>query len=123
MRTLEGLADVEAAIGEHLGHSGWHEVTQEQIDLFADATVSLVPRLLWEVVEVRGVAMQVNYGCNKVRFPAPVTSGSLVRGGAEVVSVERTANGAMVVMRATVERQGADKPVCVAELVTLMVEG
>lgn len=150
MRAFTGLADLESAVGEHLGHSGWQAVTQERIDGFADATgdhqwihtdpalalqgpfgttiahgflsLSLLPSMLWEILEVQGLAMQVNYGCNSVRFPAPVPSGSMVRAGAELVSIDRGPAGARVVIRATVERQGGAKPVCVAELVTLMAE-
>lgn len=150
MRTFTGLAELESAVGEHLGYSAWQEVDQARIDLFADATgdhqwihtdveraaegpfgttiahgflsLSLLPSMLWQIIEVRGLAMQVNYGCDKVRFPGPVPSGSLVRAGAELVSVERGPQGARVVVRATVERQGGNKPVCVADLVTLMAE-
>lgn len=150
MRTFSGLAELESAVGEHLGHSAWQEVSQETIDRFADATgdhqwihtdpvraqdgpfgttiahgflsLSLLPSMLWQIIEVHGLAMQVNYGCNSVRFPAPLPSGSLVRASAELVSVERGPSGARVVMRVTVEREGEAKPVCVAELVTLMAE-
>jgi acyl dehydratase len=150
MRTFTGIADLESAVGEHLGSSAWQVVDQATIDRFAEATgdhqwihtdperakdgpfgttiahgflsLSLLPSILWQILEVQGLAMQVNYGCNSVRFPAPLPAGSLVRGGAELLSVDRGPQGARVVIRATVERQGEAKPVCVAEMVTLMAE-
>jgi acyl dehydratase len=149
MRVFDGLASLAAAAGEHLGHSAWHEVTQEQIDLFAQATgdhqwihvdparaaagpfrttiahgfltLSLVPMLAREVYEVRGLAMGVNYGCNKVRFPAPVPVGSRVRAGVELVTVTPASLGVQVTTRVTVEIDGSDKPACVAETVAVMV--
>ena len=109
MRIFSGIDEVQAAVGTHLGHSEWHEVTQEQVNLFADATgddqwihldreraaqgpfgttiahgfltLSLLPMLAAEVYAIEDVRMGVNYGCNKVRFPAPVPVGSKVRAG------------------------------------------
>ena len=110
-----------AAAGTHLGHSDWHEITQEQVNLFADATgdhqwihvdpqraaqgpfgttiahgyltLSLVPLFVSEVYTVEGVRMAVNYGCNKVRFPAPVPVGSRLRAGVSLDSVTPGADG------------------------------
>jgi acyl dehydratase len=65
--------------------------------------------------------MGINYGSNKVRYSAPVPVGSKVRGGVELIDLTQRPNGAMAVMRVTVERHGADKPVCVAEVVSLLV--
>lgn len=149
MRVFTDLDDLAAAAGQSLGVSDWHEITQEQIDLFADATgdhqwihvdpqrakdgpfgttiahgfltLSLVPKLAWEVYSVDNLAMGVNYGCNKVRFPAPVPVGSRVRGEVELVSVTPASMGVQVTTRVTVAIEGSDKPGCVAETVAIMV--
>jgi len=137
---LPGLA------GKHLGYSGWREITQQQVNLFADATgdhqwihvdverakagpfggpiahgyltLSLAPALLLdEILQVDGVAQVVNYGLNKVRFPAPVPVGSRVRLGAECAAVEEVRGGGyQLTLALTFEREGEAKPVCVAEI-------
>lgn len=150
MRVFEGIAEFEGAVGEHLGVSEWHTVTQEQIDLFADATgdhqwihvdphkaakgpfgstvahgyltVSLIPRLATEIFDVRGLRMAVNYGSNKVRFPSPVPADSRIRASAELMAVTRGASGAQATVRVTVERDGGDKPACVAEVVSVLFD-
>ncbi|MGN6243061.1 MAG: MaoC family dehydratase [Motilibacteraceae bacterium] len=150
MRTFNGLDELEKAVGTHLGYSDWHEVTQEQIDLFADATgdhqwihvdperaksgpfgstiahgyltLSLVPKLVWQVYSVEGLKMGVNYGSNKVRFPSPVPVGSRLRAGVELVSLDRGPQGAQATTRVTIEREGGDKPACVAEILSVLVE-
>ncbi|MDG3014650.1 MaoC family dehydratase [Speluncibacter jeojiensis] len=149
MRVFKGIDEIEAAVGEQLGHSEWLEITQERIDRFADATddhqwihvdperaadgpygatiahgyltLSLLPKLGAEVLRVEGVKMAINYGANKLRFPQPVTVGSRIRVGAEIVSVERTSKGAQVIVRNVIEIEGQDKPACVAETVRLLV--
>lgn len=149
MRTFNGLNELSAAVGEHLGSSDWHEITQQQIDQFADATgdhqwihvdpdrakdgpfgttvahgyltLSLVPMLMWQVYTVDNLALAVNYGCNKVRFPAPVPVGSRVRAEVELLSVTPSSLGSQVVTRVTVALEGSDKPACVAETVAVMV--
>lgn len=149
MRTFHGIGELEKAVGEHLGHSDWHTVTQEQVDRFAEATgdrqwihidperavrgpfgstiahgyltLSLVPMLAWEVYTVQGVSMGVNYGANKVRFPSPVPVGSRVRGGVELLSLVEGPAGHQLVARVTVEREGDDKPACVVETVSVLV--
>ena len=131
--------------GAEFGPSSWIDVPQEKIDAFAEATgdhqwihvdperaaagpfgttighgyltLSLLPAMSYEVVPHQDGGMAVNYGLNRVRFPAPVPSGSRVRGTFRVVSVEEADWGFQVTMTATVEREGGDKPVCVAELV------
>jgi acyl dehydratase len=146
MRVFESLDALRAAVGEHSGYSDWHVVTQEQINAFADATgdhqwihidpekaakgpfgttiahgyltLSLIPMLASEVSRVEGVQMGVNYGCNKVRFPAPLPSGSKVRAGIQVKSVEDVPGGVQLVSEVTIEREGGDKPCCVAEIVS-----
>jgi acyl dehydratase len=139
------FADLKNHIGEHLGYSPYHHVTQDQVNRFADATgdhqwihidverakagpfgapiahgyltLSLSPVLLAQVLQVEGVAMGVNYGTNKVRFPSPVPVGSNVRLGAKLLGVEDVAGGLQVTIEATFEVEGASKPSCVAELV------
>src|ERR1700712_2708324 len=121
-RIVKGVQGLKDLVGEHIGYSDWHEVTQDQVNLFADATgdhqwihidperakagpfggpiahgyltLSLAPALLPEVIQVSGISMGVNYGCNKVRFPSPVPVGSKVRAGAQLVSVEDVSGGA-----------------------------
>jgi acyl dehydratase len=138
---IDGLRDL---VGQHLGYSDYVEVTQEQVNLFAEATgdhqwihvdverarkespfggpiahgyltLSMGPRLVPQVVRVEGVRMAVNYGCDKVRFPAPVPVGAKVRVGVELVEVSDVTGGVQVKMRFTFETEGADKPSCVAE--------
>ncbi len=140
------IEEMKASLGAHLGYSDWHEVTQEQVNRFADATgdhqwihvdperaarespfggpiahgyltLSLAPVLLGEVYGVSGVAMGVNYGCNRVRFPAPVPVGSRLRLGATLQSVEEIPGGAQVVLVLSFEVEGQAKPSCVAETV------
>jgi acyl dehydratase len=131
--------------GAEFGPSSWIGVPQEKIDAFAEATgdhqwihvdperaaagpfgttighgyltLSLLPAMSYEVVPRQEGGMAVNYGLNRVRFPAPVPSGSRVRGMFRVASVEEADWGFQATMTATVEREGGDKPVCVAELV------
>ncbi len=131
--------------GSEFGPSSWIEVGQDRIDAFADATgddqwihvdpdraaagpfgttighgyltLSLLPLMSSEVVPREGGGMAVNYGLNRVRFPAPVPSGSRVRGRFRVDAVEEADWGYQATMTATIEREGGDKPVCVAELV------
>ncbi|MEU1204576.1 MaoC family dehydratase [Nocardia sp. NPDC005825] len=149
MQVFQGLPELEKAVGTHLGYSDWHTVTQQQIDLFADATgdhqwihvdaeraaagpfgatvahgfltLSLLPMLTDSVYTVEGLSMGINYGANKVRFPAPVPVGSRVRAGVELVSLTPTNAGVQLVARVTVEIDGSAKPACVAEHVALLV--
>ena len=135
----------ELQTGAEFGPSSWTDVSQERIDAFAEATgdhqwihvdperaaqgpfgttighgyltLSLLPAMSYEVVPRQEGGMAVNYGLNKVRFPAPVPSGSKVRGTFRVIDVEEADWGFQATMTATIEREGGDKPVCVAELV------
>ncbi|GAA4641105.1 MaoC family dehydratase [Gordonia humi] len=148
MRILNGADELKAAEGTHLGYSDWVEIDQARIDKFADATgdhqwihvdperaasgpfgatiahgyltLSLIPMLSWQVYKVEGNTMGINYGSNKVRFPSTVPVGSRVRAGVEIVSVTETAAGYQVINRVTVEREGGDKPACVAETVSVL---
>jgi acyl dehydratase len=149
MKTYENLAEWEAALGTHIGYSNWRTVTQEEVNLFAEATgdrqwihvdpvrakdgpfggtivhgyltLALTPQLVWEIFKVNGVRMSLNYGPNKVRFPAPLPVGSRIRAGAELISLEPTGAGIQEVLRVTVERGGGDKPVCVADTVNILI--
>jgi acyl dehydratase len=131
--------------GDEFGPSSWIGVTQERIDAFADATedrqwihvdperaaqgpfgqtighgyltLSLLPAMTSEVMPRQEGGMGINYGLNKVRFPAPVPSGSRVRGTFRVLEVDEQEWGHQATLQATVERDGGDKPVCVAEIV------
>ena len=142
---VTGIDELASLVGTHLGYSDYHLVTQESVNLFADATgdhqwihvdperaasgpfghtiahgyftLSLIPVLLGGVVKVDGVAMGINYGTNKVRFPSPVPVGSEVRAGATLAAVEPFEGGAQVAMDVTVEVRGATKPSCVAQVV------
>jgi acyl dehydratase len=142
--TFEGVDAVKAAVGTHLGYSDWTTVTQEQVQTFADATgdqqwihvdverataespfggpiahgyltLSLTNLFLPQVVEVRNISAGLNRGTGKIRFPAPVPVGSRLRAGVELVAVDDVPGGIDTTMVITVEREGADKPVCVVE--------
>ena len=151
MRTITGLDELKAAEGEVLGTSEWHEVTQDAINDFADVpgdhqwihvdperakdtpfggtiahgyyTLSLAPMLTDEVLKMDGFAMAINYGLNKVRFPAPVPVDSKVRMRARLAELEEIQGGAQMIMELTFEREGGDKPVCVAQSVVRVYEG
>ncbi len=145
-RTINGLDELKSLVGEHLGYSPYIEITQEQVNMFADATgdhqwihvdveratagpfggpiahgyltLSLGPQLAPQIFAVSGISMGVNYGCEKVRFPAPVPVGSKLRLGATLLSVDDVAGGVQVNMEYVFEVEGAAKPSCVAEVVT-----
>lgn len=142
---VNGLDELRAKVGEHLGWSEWVTVTQDQVNRFADATgdhqwihidverakagpfggpiahgyltLSLAPMLMEQVLQLRGVSMGVNYGCNKVRFPSPVPVGATLHMGAKLLSVEDVAGGAQYIVELSFEVQGASKPSCVAECI------
>ncbi len=142
--------DLLAAVGKPLGASAWLEVTQARIDQFADATgdhqwihvdplraksgpfgrtiahgyltLSLVNAFLPEILEVRGISMGVNYGCDKVRFPAPVPVGSRIRGVGALVAAEEVKGGAVqATVRVTVEIEGSERPACVVDSISRFV--
>ena len=151
MRTITGLDELKAAQGEELGPSDWHEVTQDDINAFADVTgdhqwihvdveraketpfggtiahgyytLSLAPKLSAEIVAFEGFAFGINYGLNKVRFPAPVLVDSKVRMRAKLAELEEIPGGAQMIMELTFEREGGEKPVCVAQSVVRVYEG
>lgn len=143
MLTISGLEELASKVGEELGVSDWHQVTQDEIDAFADAvgdhqfihvdperaahtpfgstiahgllTLSLGPRLSGNLFSLEGVDFVVNYGFNRVRFPAPLPVDSRVRMHATLSAVEEIPGGVQITITQTFEREGGDKPVCVAE--------
>ena len=143
MLEVERASDLNEYEGKEIGVSDWYTVTQEQINKFADATgdhqwihldaeraakgpfgttiahgfltLSLLPEMAASAFEVRDTRMGVNYGLGKVRFPAPVPSGSRLRGHFKLLKYEPLDGGAQLTVEVTMEREGADKPVCVAE--------
>ncbi|MGY1733337.1 MaoC family dehydratase [Geodermatophilus sp. SYSU D01045] len=144
MATTTTMAEVSGLIGEELGTSDWFEVTQDRVDTFADATgdhqwihvdverakaespfggpiahgyltLSLLVPLFAQVFVVSDTAMGVNYGLDKVRFPSPVPVGSRVRLTATLKDVEQVAGGLQLTFAAVVEREGSEKPACIAE--------
>ncbi|HZV93674.1 MAG TPA: MaoC family dehydratase [Caldimonas sp.] len=146
MRTFATLAELQHLVGQELGVSDWITVTQERIQLFADATgdhqwihldrerakagpfgttiahgfltLSLLPEMGAKAFAVADTKMGVNYGLNRVRFPAPVPSGSRIRGRFTLSKFEAVDGGAQLVIEVKMEREGSDKPVCVAESVS-----
>ncbi|MGE4242916.1 MaoC family dehydratase [Ramlibacter sp.] len=147
MRIFETFDELKAAVGQEVAVSDWVEVTQAQVDLFAEATgdhqwihvdverakagpfgapiahgfltLSLLPRLMESSLEVRESKMSVNYGLNKVRFTSPVPVGSRLRARISVVACESIAgNGVQIEWRVAMEREGSEKPACVAETVS-----
>ena len=142
--TANGLDELKALAGADLGHTGWLEITQDRVNAFADATddhqwihvdrekaaggpfggtvahgyltLSLVIPLFSELAEVKGVSMEINYGLNKVRFPAPVPVGSKIRLAAQLGAVEDAGvNAVQVAVDLTIEVEGSEKPACVAQ--------
>lgn len=149
MRVFDGIAELEQAVGTHLGYSEWHTIDQARIDAFADATgdhqwihvdparaadgpfgstiahgfltLSLLPMLTAEVYQVQGVKMGINYGADKLRFPSAVPVGAKVRAGIELMAVTPNALGYQVATRVTIEREGGDKPACVIDILAVVV--
>ena len=147
MRTIATLAELKTLIGQEIAVSDWIGIPQEKVQQFADVTgdhqwihtdversraespfggtiahgfltLSLLPTMMESAVTMGDVKMAVNYGLNKVRFPAPVPVGSWLRGRISVLAVDDIPDGAQVTWQISVERSGSDKPVCVAELIS-----
>ena len=146
MTVFEHLAELQPRVGETLGTSEWIEVDQRRIDLFAEATgdhqwihvdparaaagpfgttiahgfltLSLLPEMFADAFAVADTRMGVNYGLNRVRFTAPVPVGSRLRGRFKLLAYEPIAGGAQLTVEVTIEREGADRPVCIAESLT-----
>jgi acyl dehydratase len=151
MLTITGIDELKAKIGEELGVSDWHEVTQEEIDAFADATgdhqwihvdperaaqtpfggtiahglltLSLGPRFTYQAYSLEGFAFGLNYGYDRVRFPAPLPVNSKVRMRAVLTSVDEVPGGIQMKVTQTYEIEGGEKPVCVAEQLVRLYAG
>jgi acyl dehydratase len=143
MNTFEKISDLQALVGKELGVSEWMTITQEQINKFAEATgdhqwihvdperakagpfgtaiahgfltLSLLPQMTASAFQISQTRMGVNYGLNKVRFPAPVPVNSRVRGRFKLTEYIPIEGGAQMTVECTMEREGSEKPVCVAE--------
>ena len=147
MKTIESLAELPALVGQEVAVSDWITVTQQQVDLFAEATgdhqwihvdveratagpfgapiahgfltLSLIPRFFESALEIRNTRMGVNYGLNRVRFTSPVPVGSRLRAAIKLLACDPVDNGGMqMTWGVTVQREGSDKPACVAESLT-----
>jgi acyl dehydratase len=147
VETYQSAAALEAAVGTEIGPTEWFTIDEDRVNGFADVTedhqwihidqdraakgpfgttiahgfltLSLLSHLVSELRRVEGVRMGINYGLNKVRFPAPVPVGSRIRARSSLVSVEPTGDGAVqVVNRVTIEVEGSQKPACVADWVS-----
>jgi acyl dehydratase len=144
---LEQPADLLGLVGQSLGTTEWMKVTQQQVDLFADATgdrqwihtdaqraakgpfkgtiahgyltLSLTPAVIAQVLEIRELTAALNYGLNKVRFPAPVRVGSQVRAAVTVASAQQKTSGVESVFKLTYEIDGEARPACVADVIVL----
>jgi acyl dehydratase len=151
MLTISGIDELRAKVGEELGVSDWHEVSQDAINAFADATgdhqwihvdperaaqtpwgstiahglytLSLGPQFTFAMFTIEGFAFGLNYGYNKVRFPAPLPVNSRVRMRATLSSVDDVPGGVQLTITQAFEREGEEKPVCVAESVARMYTG
>jgi len=138
--------DLKDQVGVYLGATEWMVIDQPRIDQFADATddhqwihvdsekaatgpfgatiahgyltLALVNKFLPDLITVTGTSMGVNYGCEKVRFPAAVVVGSQIRGSGEVVMVEAVSGGCQIVVRVTIEIKGSDRPACVVDTIS-----
>ena len=138
--------ELKDAVGQSLGYSDWLEIDQQRINTFAEATgdfqwihvdperakegpfgkciahgylsLALVNLFLPQIIDVQGISMGVNYGCEKVRFPAPVPVGSRVRGRGELMAVEEVKGGIQSTVRVTVEIEGNDRPACVVDTIS-----
>lgn len=147
MREFNSLAELKDLIGQEVAQSEWVEISQERVNTFADATgdhqwihidverakrespfggpiahgfltLSLLPMLVANAIKLTYVKMGVNYGLNKVRFPSPVPVGSRVRARLKLLEIEDIKDGAQFTWEVTIEREGQDKPVCVAESIS-----
>ena len=146
MRNIADLQELKALVGAEVALSDWIEMSQQRVDTFADATsdhqwihvdverckrespfggpvahgfltLSLLPALFESALRMLDVRMALNYGLNKVRFPAPVPVGSRLRARLTLVSVDDIAGGAQLVWSVVIECEGGERPVCVAEFV------
>src|SRR5699024_10451108 len=150
MRTLNGIDEIESLIGTELRSSQWVTMHHDAINTFADVTddhqwihvdaaraaegpygativhgfftLALIPKFSSEIFAIEGVSMKINYGLNKVRFLQPVVVGSRLRGTVEVGDVIRGQKGTQLILNPTIEIEGEQRPACIAEVVTLLIE-
>jgi acyl dehydratase len=151
MREIHSLAELTSLVGQEVAVSDWVEISQQRINSFAEATgdmqwihldmerakrespfgttiahgfltLSLLPMLMQNAIHLSYIKMGVNYGLNKVRFPAPVPVGSKLRGHLKLLAVEEITDGAQMIWEISVEREGGDKPVCVAVSIARIYE-
>jgi acyl dehydratase len=151
MREIHSLAELTSLVGQEVAVSDWVEISQQRINTFAEATgdmqwihidaerakrespfgtpiahgfltLSLLPMLMQNAIHLSYIKMGVNYGLNKVRFPAPVPVGSKLRGHLKLLAVEEITDGAQMIWEISVEREGGDKPVCVAVSIARIYE-
>ena len=147
MATLfDNPAALLGAVGQHLGYSGWETISQQRINQFADATgdhqwihvnpekaaegpfgttiahgyltLSMANLFLPQIMQVDNTSMGVNYGCEKVRFPAAVPVESRIRGGGEIISAEEVKGSVQVVVRMTIEIESGERPACVIDTIS-----
>ena len=146
MKVFQGIAELERAVGTHLGYSDWHTITQEQVDTFADATgdhqwihvdperarsgpfggciahgyltLSLVNLFLPQLIHIDNMKMGVNVGTDRVRFPAPVKVGARIRGRGEVLKVEAMGEAVQSTVRVSIEIEGSERPGCVVDTIS-----
>ena len=137
------------AVGRHLGYSEWLKIDQPRIDLFAEATgdhqwihvdperarqgpfgatiahgyltLSLANWFLPQLLQVQGISMGINYGCDRVRFPAPVPVGSRIRGGGEITAATQLNGAVQVVVRMTIEIEDGERPACVIDTISRFI--
>jgi len=149
MRVFSGIGQFAAAVGTELGTSDWYPITQTTIDSFAAVTgddqwihvdtaraargqygatiahgyltISTLPILMWQIYRIEGVAQVINYGSNRIRFPAPVRVGDSIRARARLLGLEPRAGGVVARVSTTVNVDSSTKPVCVAETLSLIV--
>lgn len=141
---LVPFADLESIVGQEVGVSPWHQITQSQVNKFAEATgdhqwihvdveratkelgapiahgyltLSLLPHMMMETLDVQGGRMSINYGLNRVRFAAPVRAGDRIRARFTLAALEDFAGGIQLTWHALVEIEGQHKPACVAEMI------
>lgn len=144
MRIIQSPEELASLTGQHVATSGWIDISQQRINQFAEATgdhqwihidteraakespfgttiahgfltLSLIPMMMENAIRLSYVRMGINYGLNKVRFPSPVPVNSRVRGHLKLLSVDSIPDGLQMCWEVSIEREGSDKPVCVAE--------
>jgi acyl dehydratase len=148
MLVIKGLEDIKARVGEELGVSDWVQITQDDVNKFAEVTgddqwihvdperaaatplggtivhgyftLSLLPKFAYETYTIEGISFAMNYGADKVRFLSPVPTGSKLRCRSELTSADDRNGGLLMKVTSTIEIEGSDKPACIAETLTIV---